>query len=295
MATPSRACGSEHAPGVEAEDPRPRFPWATGRPALPVHRGPSWRSPRTRRTRPSSSPRRPARPPSRRAVCPTTGTEVPQVEDRGCCQQRQQRPLHPGRVALLAVHVNGPTRPPLAWGATRIRSAPGHGGRDSGRQRVAPAGSSSPTGGVGGGREVRHRDTSIGSAPGRALGRKIQARSTANRKTAATTLATVIATSSGTSAPGATHWPSYEPQGGEGEAQGARPTGDGEQATATALAVRRAGELVVDRRVEQGGDRHGDGVGTEGTDQRPPGDEEEEVAERGHHTHAGEAQELIGR
>ena len=86
-----------------------------------------------------------------------------------------------------------------------------------------------------------------------------------------------------------------EAQGGEGEAHGVRPTGDGEQATAAGLAVRRAGQLAVDRRVEQGGDRHGDGVGAEGADQGAPGDEEEEVPERGHDAHAGEAQELIGR
>ena len=68
-----------------------------------------------------------------------------------------------------------------------------------------------PDGGIGGGREVRHRDISMGSAPGRAQGRKIQARSTANRKTAAARLATVIATSSGSRAPGATHWATTRP------------------------------------------------------------------------------------
>ena len=86
-----------------------------------------------------------------------------------------------------------------------------------------------------------------------------------------------------------------QPERREAEAHQVEAAGHGEEPAAAGLPVGGAGELAVHRRVEERGDGHGDGVGAEGAEERPPGDEEEEVAERGDDAHAGEAQELVGR
>ena len=135
----------------------------------------------------------------------------------------------------------------------------------------------------------------MGPAPAWALGRKIQARRTANRTTAANRLATVRATISTSSADGCDPVGHDQSQRRQAEAHQVQAAGHGEEATAAGLPVGGAGELPVHGRVEQRGDGHGDGVGPEGAEERPPGDEEEEVAERGDDAHPGEAQELVGR
>ena len=68
-----------------------------------------------------------------------------------------------------------------------------------------------------------------------------------------------------------------------------------DHAAAPSKPVHAVRELTVHSRVEQRGDRHGHRVGAEGAQHRPPGDEEEEVAERRDHADAREAQELVGR
>ncbi len=154
-----------------------------------------------------------------------------------------------------------------------------------------------PHRGVGGGRgRIGHRGIPPSGRRRRgALGRKIQARRTANRKTAASMLATVRATSSASRADGATHWATTSPSVVQAEAHQVQAPGDGEEPAAAGLAVGAAGELPVHGSVEEGGDGHGDGIGAEGAEKRPPGNEEEEVPERGDDAHAREAQELVGR
>ena len=140
-------------------------------------------------------------------VAPPARPEVPQVEDGGGGEQREECGPHPGRVALLAPHEASHAPGPRAGrpvAESRARALV-----RAGVEVHGPV--EHPDGGIGGGREVRHGDISKGAAPGRAEGRKIQARSTANRNTAAARLATVIATSSGSRAPGATVWATTRP------------------------------------------------------------------------------------
>ncbi len=87
----------------------------------------------------------------------------------------------------------------------------------------------------------------------------------------------------------------HQSQRRQAEAHQVQPAGDGVETPAAGLTIGRAGELTVYRRVEEGGDSHGDGIGGKGAEKRAPGHEQEEVAERGDDAHSGEAQQLVGR
>ena len=85
-----------------------------------------------------------------------------------------------------------------------------------------------------------------------------------------------------------------QPDRGEEDAHQVQPAGYRVEAPAARLAVGRPRQLAVHRGVEEGGDRHRHCVGTVGTEQRPPGDEEEQVPQGRHDADPGETQELIG-